>query len=333
MVKDVKIVKRKTVPVVLNGRQKDSAERFVKKFTQPSGRYLPTPTCTSKSGKRHVSGGKDDESKHITQKKLNAALLTPGCDTPPTMYIERTPEDIDDSSTAFDDLGAFQIDGCGDSRLLDLSQLPLPPLYQRHVTSTALGKESELQYSATQQATPISSSQAPQAEDHSDCTECLSDDGVADAVFESFSVDRFDNTCIPSKPSNFDPEITPSANFSPCLKIDANNMLVPAGVQKFYAVIKGRKPGVYFGDDWEDQVNGFAGAYYRRFANLNEAVALYNGTIADCRCPTCTSETCPKHIETTSFELCEEQQDLVDLILEGHNVFYTGAAGERSLPL
>ena len=75
MVKDVKNVKRKTVPVVLNGRKKSFAVRSGKKFTQPSGGYLPTPTCTSKSGKRHISGGNDDESKHLLQKKPNAALL------------------------------------------------------------------------------------------------------------------------------------------------------------------------------------------------------------------------------------------------------------------
>lgn len=51
-----------------------------------------------------------------------------------------------------------------------------------------------------------------------------------------------------------------------------------AGNRKYYVVWEGREPGIY--DSWEDakdQVDGFEGARYKSFSNLEEATAAFRG--------------------------------------------------------
>src|SRR5690242_11093598 len=59
------------------------------------------------------------------------------------------------------------------------------------------------------------------------------------------------------------------------------------GKNKFYAVVKGRRPGIY--DEWfgargaEANVRGFAGARYKGFTSRGEAEAWFNELSAETR--------------------------------------------------
>jgi len=149
--------------------------------------------------------------------------------------------------------------------------------------------------------------------------------------------------------------------------ICAENLVIEPGAQKFYAIRRGHKPGVY--TRWqgpgqaEEQVKGFKGNAYKSFPTLREArgfvypsatehtVPRYNDaetrrlqsllqphinraqqqvpaeTLPGREHDRCAAKSTSEQAPPDGVVLNEEQQALVDLVLSGQNVFYTGSAG------
>jgi energy-coupling factor transporter ATP-binding protein EcfA2 len=135
--------------------------------------------------------------------------------------------------------------------------------------------------------------------------------------------------------------------------------------KKFYAVIVGRVPGIY--DDWDEverQTTRFKGAKQQGFPTWEEAEAFFEVNMRTTTLqydyrgdaikrhelpaaaqqvqkhptdfeygppPYTEKAAAPARVAITPAEpepvLKAEQQKVVDLILQGHNVFYTGSAG------
>ena len=86
-----------------------------------------------------------------------------------------------------------------------------------------------------------------------------------------------------------------------------------------YAVFRGTQPGVY--QSWEDtneQVNGFPNAYYKGYKTTEEAETAYASYKPDAQEP---KPALPP------VSLSDDQQEVMDNIQKGRNVFMTGPGG------
>ena len=64
---------------------------------------------------------------------------------------------------------------------------------------------------------------------------------------------------------------------------------------KWYAVIKGKVPGIY--DNWDDtkqQVDGFSGAVFKSFTNKDEADEYYDECVPELASSDATSCQCER---------------------------------------
>lgn len=87
---------------------------------------------------------------------------------------------------------------------------------------------------------------------------------------------------------------------------------------KYYAVKKGKKPGIYqTWDECKKQTNGFSGAKYKSFNSLSDAEDYLNINHAQEQSIN----------ENTHKQLTRDQQVAYDAMLSGENVFVTGEAG------
>lgn len=157
------------------------------------------------------------------------------------------------------------------------------------------------------------------------------------------------------------PEVRPETLTEASVHVQQTQMPTPK--PKYYAVPRGHRPGIY--TEWADvekQIRGWSGAKHKRFATVTEArdyvIEHYDHGYAypyespsskrsrapDAHQPHDLSNfshfshnAAPADLQTVPEvrpivaspepTLSPEQQHVVDLILEGHNVFYTGSAG------
>ena len=90
-----------------------------------------------------------------------------------------------------------------------------------------------------------------------------------------------------------------------------------------YAVFRGLKPGVY--QNWEDtneHVNGFPNAYYKGYKTIEEAEAAF-ATYK----PEAQASEMPLPMPYEPVDLSVDQQEVMDHIQKGENVFITGPGG------
>lgn len=86
--------------------------------------------------------------------------------------------------------------------------------------------------------------------------------------------------------------------------------------QYYYAVAKGKNTGIFL--SWEkckENIIGVSNSDFKKFRTLNEAQEYMN------------SKNNKKFSMTSSVELTDKQQEILDYILLGHNTFITGSAG------
>lgn len=100
-------------------------------------------------------------------------------------------------------------------------------------------------------------------------------------------------------------------------------------MQKFYAVKKGKKPGIYFTwNECKKQVSGYSGAQYKSFESEDEAKQYLNQTIKKDDIEIHTFENNrQQHHQDVTFQLTNEQKYAYQILLSGKNVFLTGGAG------
>jgi len=107
-----------------------------------------------------------------------------------------------------------------------------------------------------------------------------------------------------------------------------------SSIKKYYAVAKGHNPGIY--TDWartSENIKGFAGACYRSFKTAGEAqeyldknvIKVVDKTVVDKTVTDKAVDDLPiiNRLET----LTDEQLSVINLLLNGENVFLTGGGG------